>query len=165
MSVALSRSISNYIRLFWNFITEHTEGHLTISKLTHDPRDPWPRTYELWLLPIVCTPADSFVSEAYTSCYRPKPDFIVIEIPGQNLIFCAGATGVQTIGNNHNYCLSSAHQLQHKILTRYFNYNKIRLRWVTASIRLTNKRVTRVNVTKIITVKSRTFLGLMPKGG
>jgi len=91
--------------------------------------------------------------------------FVVIEIPGQNLIFCAGATGVQTIGNNHNYCLSSAHQLQHKILTRYFNYNKIRLRWVTASIRLTNKRVTRVNVTKIITVKSRTFLGLMPKGG
>ena len=27
-----------------------------ITELTHDPRDPWPMTYELWLLRIVCTP-------------------------------------------------------------------------------------------------------------
>ena len=36
-----------------------------------------------------------------TGCYEPKSNFIVavIEIPGQNLIFCLGAAGVQTIGN------------------------------------------------------------------
>ena len=37
-----------------------------------------------------------------TSCYQPEPNFIVTEIPGQNLIFCVGVTDVQTIGNNHN---------------------------------------------------------------
>jgi len=32
-----------------------------------------------------------------TSRYQRKLNFIVIEIPGQNLIFCAGVTGMQTI--------------------------------------------------------------------
>ena len=26
-----------------------------VTNMTHDPHDPWPITYELWLLPIVCT--------------------------------------------------------------------------------------------------------------
>ena len=52
---------------------------------------------------------------------------------------------------------------EYKILIRYFNYNEIRLRSVTASTGLTNKRVTRVNVTKIITVKSRTFCTCITK--
>ena len=35
-----------------------------------------------------------------TNCRQPKPNFTVTEIPGQNLTFYVGATGVQTIDNN-----------------------------------------------------------------
>jgi len=63
-----------------------------------------------------------------------------------------------TYDSQYYYCLLSAHLLhQHKIkiLTRCFSYNKIRLRFVAAIGLISRpKRLTRVNVAKLITLKS-----------